>query len=131
MPRPTPLLAVAVLLLAACAPTPSGAVTPIVTYAGLDPNDDTYVSVSGVVTGIAETGGRCSFTFWAHSGAATRLSGTGTADGDHTNCGPELQGLGFMVGGTYTVELKYEPLDGDAVTGEKIPLVLPTPDSLN
>lgn len=130
MTRLTPLL-VTVLLLAGCAPTPSGPVTPTVTFAGLDPDDPTYVTVSGTVTGIAETGGRCVFTFWAESGAATRLSGTGVAEGDHTVCGPEQQILGFMVGGAYSVELSYEPLDGDAVTGERTPLTLPTPDSLN
>jgi hypothetical protein len=86
---------------------------------------------SGRVEGISESGGLCSFTFWAVTGAATRLTGEGKAAGDHTDCGPVSEAVGFFVGVTYSVELKYAPVSGEAVTSERVPMVLPSPGDLN
>ena len=122
-------LVLAAAALAGCAP--SGAVVPTVTFAGLDPADATQLTASGRVDGISESGGLCSFTFWAVTGAATRLTGEGKAAGDHTDCGPVTEAIGFFVGVTYTVELKYGPVSGNAVTSERIPMVLPSPGDLN
>jgi hypothetical protein len=115
--------------LAGCAP--SGAVVPTITFAGLDPADATQLTASGRVEGISESGGLCSFTFWAVTGAATRLTGEGKAAGDHTDCGPVSEAVGFFVGVTYSVELKYAPVSGEAVTSERVPMVLPSPGDLN
>ena len=119
------------LALAGCAAQPSGPLTSAVTYSGLDPHDSGQLTASGTVTGIAESGGLCSFTFWAVTGAATRLTGEGTAAGDHTDCGPVAEAVGFFVGITYSVELKYVALDDSTVTSERFPMVLPTPGNLN
>lgn len=127
-----PLLAVLVAAaLAGCTAAPSGPVAATVTVAGLNPADSTRITASGTVTGIAENDGRCIFTFWASSGAATRLSGPGKAAGDHVACGPVDEEVGFLVGGTYSVELKYQPVAGDPVTSERYPMTLPTPSDLN
>lgn len=119
------------LLLVGCAAQPSGPVTPTVTYSGLDPQDSGQLTASGTVAGISESGGTCSFTFWAVTGAATRLTGEGRAAGDHTDCGPVTEAVGFFVGVTYSVTLKYIALDGTETTSEKYPMVLPSPGDLN
>ena len=126
--------AVGVMLLSltgCAAPEQSEPILPTIRFAGLDPEDSTGVRATGIVTGVAESGGKCSFTFWGDSGAATRLGGTGLAEGDHTLCGPVTVGLGFMVGGSYDVELRYTSLSGKASTGHRVPMVLPTPSTLN
>lgn len=86
-----------------------------------------YVTASGIVTGVAEDGGLCMFTFWADNGEATRLSGDGRRDGDHTACGPVSEPLGFMRGERYDVQLTYESLTGKRVTSDRFPMELPNP----
>ena len=116
-------------LLTGCSPT--GPITPTVTSAGVDPNLPGYLSATGSVSGVAEDGGKCIFTFWADSGAATRLSGPGTSDGVRTACGPVTEALGFLVGGSYEVELRYESISGESVASERVPMLLPRPTNLN
>lgn len=118
-----------VALLTGCSPT--GPITPVVTYAGLDPDLPGYMMATGSVSGVAESGGTCIFTFWADSGAATRLTGPGEAAGLRTACGPVKEAVGFLVGGSYEVELKYEAVDGEVVTGDRVAMTLPTPSDLN
>ena len=117
--------AIAVALLSGCASP--GPMTATVTAAGLSQTEPGYMVATGSVSGISETGGECSFTFWAETGVATRLRGTGTADGDHTTCGPVDEPLGFMVGVNYEVELKYQSLAGATIVSERVPMVLPRP----
>ncbi|CAN5163763.1 hypothetical protein BH11ACT4_BH11ACT4_24870 [soil metagenome] len=129
--RSLALLAVIPLALAGCSPQPAGPMAAAVSYSGLDSKDSGQLTASGTVHGIAESGGLCSFTFWAVTGAATRLTGEGVAAGDRTECGPVTEAVGFFVGVTYSVELKYVALDGSSTTSERYPMVLPTPGDLN
>ena len=85
------------------------------------------MSATGRVTGISEDGGRCVFTFWAKTGVATRLTATGHANGDHTECGPVEEPLGFMVGVNYEAELKYVAVSGESIQSERVPMTLPRP----
>jgi hypothetical protein len=120
----------AILLLAGCASAPSAPPAAVVDFAGIDPDDATQVIATGTVTGL-EPGGRCVFTFWAASGAATRLSKEGSPDGNSVACGPVKEGIGFMVGGSYEVELKYVPVEGEEIVSERIPMSIPKPTTLN
>lgn len=120
-------LAAVSLLLAGC--TSGGAITPTVTSAGVDPNQPGYFIATGRVTGISENGGKCVFTFWAETGVATRLTGSGHAAGDHTECGPVSEPLGFMIGVNYEAELKYIAGSGTSTTSERVPFSLPRPST--
>ena len=121
------LLAAAAVLTALSGCAPSGPITPTVTQAGVDPDRPDYLLATGRVTGVSETGGTCSFTFWADTGVATRLTSEGRAVGDHTECVPVGEPLGFMVGVNYEVVLKYVALSGESVQSERVPMVLPRP----
>ena len=118
-----------IAVLTGCSPT--GPITPVVTSAGLDPTLPGYMQATGSVSGVSEDGGKCVFTFWADSGAATRLTGPGQATGLRTDCGPVKEAVGFLVGGTYQVELTYGALSGETVKGARVPMVLPVPTNLN
>jgi len=85
-----------------------------VTSVGLEPAAPGVVDVVavGVVEGVAESGGTCRFTFWADSGAASRLTGTGAADGGRTRCGPVSEEAGRILPyGRYEVELRYDGVE--------------------
>jgi hypothetical protein len=97
--------AVSLLALAACAPTPSGPVTATVASAAVD--DAGYLVADGYVLGVAEDGGKCSFTFWSEGGGASRLSSTGVADGDRTACPPVDERIRTLWRGAYTAVLSY------------------------
>ncbi|HLP23990.1 MAG TPA: hypothetical protein VK139_08140 [Microbacteriaceae bacterium] len=107
--------------------TPQGPVTPSVTFAGVNPEKSDYFIATGMVTGVSETGGKCVFTFWARTGVATRLSGEGRAEGDHTACGPVDEALGFLIGVHYEAELKYISPSGEEFMSERMPFELPRP----
>ncbi len=87
---------------------------------------DGMVTASGHVTGVAEDGGTCRFTFHASNGAASRLTATGVADGDRTTCGPVSEQL-FILSppGSYEVTLRYESDTTARVESDATPLVLP------
>lgn len=116
--------------LTGCAPQPSGEITPIVASAGISPDDATYMQAYGAISGVSEDGGKCSFTFYAITGAATRLTTTGKAAGDHTTCGPVEEAIGFLIGGTYSVDLKYVSLAGQEYHSERFEMILPTPTEI-
>jgi hypothetical protein len=103
--RPTIVAAATLLALAACAPTPSGPVTATVASARVD--DAGYLTADGFVSGVAEDGGTCSFTFWSEGGGASRLSSTGKADGDRTACPAVDERIRTLWPGDYTAVLRY------------------------
>jgi hypothetical protein len=103
---------------------PSGPVTPVVDSAAVDA--DGYLQASGHVDGIAESGGKCKFTFWAENGEASRLVSTGKIDGNRTLC-PDVEEHATMVApGTYSLTLSYQPKGqvpgGDEPESEKFEL---------
>lgn len=124
MLRAGAIATVVLFALAACVPG-DGQVTPVVEFAGIDPMDETQVTAWGYVAGVSETGGTCTFTFWAAGGSASRLRGTGTADGDRTVCGPVSEGAGFLFDTDYEVELTYDSDAVAAVRSARVPMALP------
>ena len=112
------------------ATTPAGSndtIVPAITTAGVDPNLPGYLTATGSVAGLSESGGRCDFTFWAENGEATRLSGTGRAADGHTECGPVNQPLGFLPRVNYEAELRYVSVSGETFVSERVPMTLPRP----
>jgi hypothetical protein len=103
--RPTIVAAATLFALAACAPTPTGPVTATVATAQVD--DAGYLTADGFVSGVAEDGGKCSFTFWSEGGGASRLSSTGKADGDRTACPAVDERTRTLWPGAYTAVLTY------------------------
>lgn len=114
------------LALSGCSPTPSGPVVATVTFAGLDESDPVDITASGTVSGVAEDGGICRFTFHAPNGAASRLTSKGVAAGDHTDCGPVHESVTLLLGpGSYDTTLRYETLGGETVESEPFVMVIP------
>lgn len=105
-----------VVLLAGCAPTPSGPVVAVVDAATVE---EGYLTVSGHVTGVAEDGGTCKYTFWSAGGGASRLTAKGSAAGDRTVCAEVSEQATMLLPGEYEVELTYES-DSANVTSERI-----------
>lgn len=85
---------------------------------------DGQVLASGTVSGVAEDGGLCQFTFWAENGEASRLTATGVAAGDHTVCPEVSEAVTMLPPGSYEVVLTYR--SGDvAEKSEPLELVIP------
>jgi len=114
--RSLPLLA---LLLAGCTATP---VAPVIDSAAVV---DGYLTASGHVTGVSESGGTCRFTFWSMSGGgASRLTSTATAAGDRTVCGEVSEQATMLLPGGYERELSYES-GGTTVKSARVPVSIP------
>ena len=122
--RPTVVAAATLLALAACAPAPSGPVTATVASAHVD--DAGYLIADGYVSGVAEDGGTCSFTFWSEGGGASRLSSTGKSEGGRTACPAVDERIRTLWPGPYTAVLSYA---SDTTTAESEPFsfVIPQP----
>ena len=120
--RPTIVAAATLLALAACTPTPSGPVTATVASAHVD--DAGYLTADGFVSGVAEDGGTCSFTFWSEGGGASRLSSTGKADGDRTACPAVDERIRTLWPGDYTAVLTYSSATATAES-EPFSFVIP------
>lgn len=114
--------AAALVALAACSPSPSGPVTATVGSAQVD--DAGYLTADGYVSGVAEDGGTCSFTFWSGGGGASRLSSTGEADGDRTACPAVDERIRTLWPGAYTAVLTYS---SGTVTAESEPFSFEIP----
>ena len=115
------VLGLAALVLAGCASAPSGPMTPVVDSAEVV---DGYLTVSGHVTGVAEDGGTCMYTFWSAGGGASRLTAKGTAAGDRTVCAEVSEQATMLLPGEYEVELTYESDSGTAKS-ERTPVTVP------
>jgi hypothetical protein len=116
---------VLLLALAGCTPAPSGQIAATVTFAGIDPDDGTQVTASGEVSGVAEGGGTCTFTFWAEGGSASRLTDEGEDAGDRVRCGPVSESVGLLNDDNYEVELVYVSDAVDKTRSERIPMSIP------
>ena len=114
---------IVVSVVSGCSPaTPAGPVTPTVTSAAVESG---YLTASGTVSGVAESGGTCKFTFWSKSGGgASRLTSSGAAAGDHTDCGEDSEQATMLLPGEYEVDLTYESLDGETSVGERVPVTV-------
>ena len=104
MTRVAVILAVLLLLLAGCAARPGGPVTPVIDSAEIT---DGQLLASGTVSGVAEDGGLCQFTFWAENGEASRLTTTGVAAGDHSECPEVGEAATMLLPGSYELVLTY------------------------
>jgi hypothetical protein len=102
--RTSVVAAVTLAALTGCAPA-AGPVTATVTSAAV--NDEGYLVAEGYVDGVAEDGGKCSFTFWSEGGGASRLSSTGAADGNRTACPAVDERIRTLWPGAYTAVLSY------------------------
>ena len=121
---------VAVVVLAGCAPsTPAPVVgedglfvvTPVVASVGVEGE---WLTASGYIEGIAESGGKCSFTFQGSGGGASRLSSTGKADGSRTDCGAVEERVRTVFPGDYTLTITYTS-DTSTGTSEPVPVTVP------
>lgn len=109
------------LSLAGCSAQPTGPVTPVVDTVAIA---DGQVVARGSVSGVAEDGGTCQFTFWAENGEASRLTTTGVAAGDHTACPEVSEAVTMLPSGRYELVLTYR--SGDVVEkSEGVTLVVP------
>ncbi len=113
------------LSLAGCSPAPSGPITPVVSSAGVDPDRPDTLEAWGTVSGIAETGGTCRFTFHAGNGAASRLTAKGTSAGDHTDCGPVHEATYIVGSGSFRTTLRYESLAGETFESADFEMTIP------
>jgi len=108
------IVGTAALWLCGCSTAPQAPASPSaeVTAVHLEQVQPGFVDAvaEGLVHGVAESGGKCRFTFWAENGAASRLTGTGTPAGSGTTrCGPVSERAGWILPyGRYEVELRYE-----------------------
>ncbi|MBB5642155.1 hypothetical protein BJ997_002703 [Cryobacterium roopkundense] len=65
------------------------------------------MSASGYVSGLIETGGKCTFEF-AGDGRVVRVASEGIADRMTTSCGVISAPVSDFAVGLWTVTLKYE-----------------------
>lgn len=108
------------------------AVSPVITYAGIDSVDATELTALGYVEGVSEAGGECRFTFWAENGGASRLVIEGTPEsepdadpeGARTACGPVSIDAAQLPPGTYSAVLTYESVTSAGVS-KPVPMELP------
>ena len=96
-------------------------VTPVIDAVGVEGE---WLSASGYVDGVAEDGGKCSFTFQGAGGGASRLGSTGTKDGARTSCGTVEERIRTIFPGEYLVTLRYESPTSSG-TSEAVPVTVP------
>ena len=128
--RTLPIVLVA-LVLAGCAPAAPlekgddgrFIVTPVVVSSAVS-DDGLWLSASGYVEGIAEDDGRCTFTFRAAGGGASRLSSVGKADGSRTDCGTVEERTRTLFADDYELTITYESPTA-AGESEPFPFVVP------
>ncbi|CAN5538507.1 hypothetical protein BH10ACT7_BH10ACT7_23470 [soil metagenome] len=99
-------------------------VTPVVASVAVEGE---WLTASGYIEGIAESGGKCSFTFQGSGGGASRLSSTAQADGSRTDCGTVEERVRTVFPGDYELTITYTS-DTSTGTSEPVPVTVPEVD---
>ena len=87
-------------------PTVPGGATPQITYAGPGAAAGTY-DFSGIVLGVIEDGGRCTFTLTPDHGSPVVALNSGIDDASSTSCGTLTLDADKLTAGTWHVTLTY------------------------
>ena len=103
------------------APNVPGGASPQITYAGPGAASGTY-DISGIVLGVVEAGGQCTFTLTPEHGQSVVARSSSISDATSTSCGTVTVPADTLTAGTWHVTLTY--VGGKQGTSDPVPLAV-------